>query len=162
MPIHSEKVGVWCALSLRRITGPIFFHETVNSDRYVNNILSPFFNQLTDEETQYGYFQQDNATAHTANAAMVAIWEVFEDRIISRGLWPPRPPDLSTCDFYLWETKKGKVYKNNPRSTEDMQNEITCVIGSITVAEIQKVSQNLFRRCEACLRAKGGHFQQLL
>jgi hypothetical protein len=39
----------------------------------------PFFNQLTAEETQYGYFQQDNAPAHTANATMAAIWEVFGD-----------------------------------------------------------------------------------
>jgi hypothetical protein len=46
----------------------------------------PFFNQLTAEERQHGYFQQNNATAHTANATMVAIREVFEDRIISRGL----------------------------------------------------------------------------
>jgi hypothetical protein len=45
-----------------------------------------FFNQLTAEETQHGYFQQDNTTAHMANATMVAIWEVFYDRIISRGL----------------------------------------------------------------------------
>jgi hypothetical protein len=44
----------------------------VNSDRYVNDTLNPFFNQLTAEERQYGYFQQDNATAHTGNAAMVA------------------------------------------------------------------------------------------
>jgi hypothetical protein len=46
----------------------------------------PFFNQLTAEERQHGYFQQNNAIAHTANATMVAIREVFEDRIISRGL----------------------------------------------------------------------------
>jgi hypothetical protein len=39
----------------------------------------PFFNQLTAEERQHGYFQQDNATARTANATMVTIWEVFED-----------------------------------------------------------------------------------
>jgi hypothetical protein len=64
----------------------LFFQKTVNSDRHVNDIL----NQLTAEERQYGYFQQDNATAHTANAAMVAILEVFEDRIIRRGLWPLR------------------------------------------------------------------------
>jgi hypothetical protein len=32
VPLHSEKVGAWCALSLRQIIGPIFFHETVNSD----------------------------------------------------------------------------------------------------------------------------------
>jgi hypothetical protein len=36
-----------------------------------------FFNQLTAEETQRGYFHQDIATAHTANATMVAIREVF-------------------------------------------------------------------------------------
>jgi hypothetical protein len=42
----------------------------------------PFFNQLTAEERQHGYFQQDNATAHTANATTVAIREVFEDKII--------------------------------------------------------------------------------
>jgi hypothetical protein len=42
---------------------------------------------------------------------MVAIREVFEDRIIIRGLWPPRSPDLSFCDFYLWENLKGKSTK---------------------------------------------------
>jgi hypothetical protein len=111
---------------------------TVNSDRYVNDILNPFFNQLTAEERQYGYFQQDNATAHTANASMVAIREVFEDRITSRRLWPPRSPDFSFCDFYLWGNLKGNVYKNNPRSTEALQNEITRVIGSVTVDELQQ------------------------
>jgi hypothetical protein len=73
----------------------------VNSDRYVNDILNPFFNQLTAEERQYGYFQRDNTTTHTAAATMVAVLEVFEDRIINRGLWPPRSPDLSFWDFYL-------------------------------------------------------------
>jgi hypothetical protein len=53
----------------------------MNTDRYINDILNPFFNQLTAEERQHGYFQQDNATAHMANATMVTIWEVFEDRI---------------------------------------------------------------------------------
>jgi hypothetical protein len=81
-PLHTEKLGVWCAVNPRQIIGPLFFHETVNSDHYVNDILNPFFSQLTAEETQHGYFQQDNATAHTANATMVAICQVFEDWII--------------------------------------------------------------------------------
>jgi hypothetical protein len=85
---------------------------------------------------------------------MVAIREVFEDRIISRGLWPPRSPDLSFCDFYLLGNLKEKVYKNNARSIEALQNEITRIIGSITMDELQKVSQNLFTRCEACLQAE--------
>jgi hypothetical protein len=76
------------------------------------------------------------------------------DRIISRGLWPPRSPDLSFCDLYLWGYLKGKVYKNNPRSIEALRNEITRVIGSITVDQFHKLSQNLFMRCKACLQAE--------
>jgi hypothetical protein len=39
----------------------------MSSDRYASNTLNPFFNQLTAEERQYGYFQQNNAIAHAAN-----------------------------------------------------------------------------------------------
>jgi hypothetical protein len=53
---------------------------------------------------------------------MVAEREVFEDRIISRRLWPHRSPDLGFRDFYLWGNLKEKYYKNNPRSTEALQN----------------------------------------
>jgi hypothetical protein len=66
-------VGVWCAVSPWRIIGPLFFHDTVNSNCYINDILNPFFIQLTAEERPYGYFQQDNATAHTATATMAAV-----------------------------------------------------------------------------------------
>jgi hypothetical protein len=98
-PLRDIKIGVRCAVSVKRIIGPIFYHKTVNSDRYVRNTLKPFFEQLTDDERQCGYFQQDNATAHTAQNSMSALQEVFDDRIISTGLWPPRSPDLSVCDL---------------------------------------------------------------
>jgi hypothetical protein len=99
-----NMLGVWCALSPRRITGPLFSPGTVNTDRYVNDILNPFLQQLTVEERQYGYLQQDNATAHTDNATTVAIREVCVDRIISTGLWPPRSPDLRFAIFISGET----------------------------------------------------------
>jgi hypothetical protein len=73
----------------------------MNSDHYVNN-------QLTAEERQYVYFQQDNATAHMVNAAMVAIWEVFQDRIISRILWPPRYPISQFLQFFSLGKPKEK------------------------------------------------------
>ena len=85
-PLHDQKVGVWCALSRRRIIGPIFFENTITSERYIHNILEPFFDQLTEQEKQQGWFQQDDATAHTARVSMAAVGEVFGDRVISRGL----------------------------------------------------------------------------
>jgi hypothetical protein len=31
MPLHSEKIGVWCTVSAQVITDPIFFHQIVNA-----------------------------------------------------------------------------------------------------------------------------------
>jgi hypothetical protein len=53
-----------------------------------------------------------------------ALRKVSADRIISRGLWPPQAPDLTPCDFYLWESLKDKVYKTNPHSLEELRNNI--------------------------------------
>jgi hypothetical protein len=156
-PLHSEKVGVWCAVSPRRIIGPIF---SMKPWTLTATLMIYWISWLLKKE--HGYFQQDNAAAHTANATMVAIREVLEDRIICRGLWPSQSPDLSFCHFYLWGNLKGKFYKNNPHSIEALQAEITHIIGSIVMDELQRVSHNLFMRCEACSQAEGGHFQHLL
>jgi hypothetical protein len=48
------KVGVWCAISARRIVGRVFFNETINCERYVQVILGQFFPKLTEEERLYG------------------------------------------------------------------------------------------------------------
>jgi hypothetical protein len=74
------------------VIGQIFFEDAVNSDRYVSDILEPFFQEIT-EETRYGYFQQDSATVHTARNSMQRLQDVFDDeQIISQGLWPLRSP----------------------------------------------------------------------
>lgn len=129
----------------------------MNKHWYVNNTLNSFFHQLTVKERKCGHFQPDTATAtHTADSCMDTICRVFDDRIISKGLWPSRSPDLSYYDFYLWGNLKRKLYENNLWTTKDLQKEITCAISSITEAEFQKVYQNLFRQWEACLTAEGG------
>jgi hypothetical protein len=48
--LHDEKVGVWYVISACRIIGHIFYDDTVNAARYMNNILSPFFPELTEEK----------------------------------------------------------------------------------------------------------------
>jgi hypothetical protein len=60
----------------------------------------PFIVQLKDDEIDKAYFQQDGATAHTAHMSMALLDDVFEDRIISKTIWPPRSLDLSTPDFF--------------------------------------------------------------
>jgi len=100
-PLRSEKTGVWCGMSRQRIIGPIFFEETIKTAAYME-IFNTFANQLDDEELSIGYFQQDGATSHTSHASMAEIQSFFGDRVISKGLGPPRSPDLTPPDYFLW------------------------------------------------------------
>ena len=150
------------ALSRGRIIGPIFFENTITSKRYIHNILEPFFDQLMEQEKQQGWFQQDGATAHMARVRMAAVGEVFGDRVISRGLWPPGSPDLTPPNFYLWGKLKGSVYADNPRTTDELKQKITSVIQNIQPDELERVFQNTQRRARLCLQVNGAHFQQLL
>jgi hypothetical protein len=65
-PLHLQKIGVWLAVSRRWIIEPIFLNPAVTAVRYRNDLLEPFLNELHDDELTEGYFQQDNATAHSA------------------------------------------------------------------------------------------------
>jgi hypothetical protein len=66
--------------------------------------LTPFLNQLHDDELVYGYFQQDGATGHTTRATIDFLAEFYDNRIISRNTpnnCPPRSCDLTPCDFFF-------------------------------------------------------------
>jgi inhibitor of nuclear factor kappa-B kinase subunit alpha len=105
---------------------------------------------------------QDGATAHTATYSMNVLNEVFENKLISRGLWPAKSPDLNPCDFYLWGNLKDKVYSNNLHTLVELKQSILETISSIEVSELKLVSNNISKRFEACLRAEGRHFEHLL
>jgi hypothetical protein len=84
----------------------------------------PFAGALRKKKKTYGYFMQDGATAHTATYSINVLNEVFENRLISRRLWPARCPDLNPCDFYLWGNLKDKVYSNNPHTLVELKQSI--------------------------------------
>jgi hypothetical protein len=63
-PLHSVKIGIWCAVSRCRIISPIFFEDTVIAECY-QDILKQFFAFMEVNE-RTAWFQQDRATYHTA------------------------------------------------------------------------------------------------
>lgn len=106
--LHPSKIGVWCALSRRRIIGPIFFTCTVDSNVYCD-IINQFISLLEVDERDI-IFQQDGARPHTSVQTTAFLKSFFGNRLVSKGLWPPRSPDLTPLDFFLWGHLKNKVY----------------------------------------------------
>jgi hypothetical protein len=88
------------------------FRETgslsVTAERYGNNILDVFINQLHDDELAHGYIQQDGATAHTTRKTLRYLRQFFDDRLINRDLWPA----LTPLDYYLLLHLKNTIFKD--------------------------------------------------
>ena len=113
------------------------------------------------------YYQHDGAPVH--NAAAVTAWlnHVFRRRWIgSHGPipWPPRSPDLSPLDFYVWGHLKQEVYRERIDTREQLQQRIHNAAHRITQNRntLRNVYDSLLRRCNACIRVGGAHFEHVL
>ena len=62
----------------------------------------------------------------------------------------------------LWGLLKGKVYKNTPRTIEQLKDAIGQEIQAVNVDTLGKVFQNLKKRIQVCLDVKGDQFQHRL
>lgn len=171
-PLHSPKVTVWCGVTKTCVIGPYFFEEngrtvTVNSQRYLAMLRDFLIPELRRNHLARNriWFQQDGATAHTANEVMVFIRNKFRGRVISRFgdiAWPARSPDLSICDFFLWGFLKARVYTNKPRTLDDLKEAIRQEIANMSPAMLGKVFDNFSARLEECMAQNGHHLKDII
>lgn len=158
-PLHSSKVGVWAAFSAKRIF-ITFFDTTVTAATYCA-LIDQFVGTFTEDDIAHGWLQQDNAPGHTANQTLWHLQLYFGDRVISKGLWPPRSPDLSPPDYFLWGYLKGRVYANKPTSLAQLRQNIQIAVSEITPVLLNSVMHSLSYRMQMCILVQGGHFQHL-
>ena len=82
-PLNDEKLMVWCAFSSRKVYGPYFFEENVNSSNYLE-MLKLFFwpkhYRICDSKTYY--FQQDGAPPHREKRVQKWLKDKFGDRFL--------------------------------------------------------------------------------
>jgi len=57
---------------------------------------------------------------------------------------------------------KGKLYKNTPRTIEQLKDAIRQEIQAVNVDTLGKVFQDLEKRIQVCLDVKGDQFQHRL
>jgi hypothetical protein len=61
-------------------------------------------------------------------------------------VWPPRSPDLTAPDFFLWGYLKSKVYANKPNNLGDLKAAIRHEIQLISNETLAKVMDGVLVR----------------
>ncbi|GFV91659.1 uncharacterized protein TNCV_4762241 [Trichonephila clavipes] len=104
---------------------------------------------------------QDEATSHTANPVKAFLIQTFgEDRIISRRCrypLPPRFPDLTPADFWLWVYLKSRVYLSGPSSLSELKDAIRRDVSYIHPDMLHSAVAGFVTRLECFLPCGGGH-----
>ena len=164
-PLHPERCTVWCGITSTKIFGPYFFETTIDGENYRQMLQQWLFPQIDADGVITLWFQQDGATAHTARATMDILKDKFENRVISRFgaiSWPPRSPDLSAPDFWLWGHLKDRVYRNSPQTLADLRRNIEREINSISPRHLRKVMSNFQKRLNMCVENGGQHLKDII
>lgn len=111
------------------------------------------------------YFQQDGAPAHNARNVQPFLENNFPLKWIGTNgpiRWPPRSPDLSVLDFFLWGYLQNKVYSTRHRTIDELRNATNAAFQNLQGRSI--IILNALKRittlCLHCVRENGNHFQQ--
>lgn len=161
------SINVWCGVLGHRIIGPFIFNGHLNGESYLNfleNDLPILLEDVPLDLRTSMWYQHDGCPAHFSQRVRDFLNVRYLNRWIGRGSlfpWPPRSPDLTVLDFYLWGRIKDIVYKTRPTTPDNMIERIVNATNSISRAEIQTAISSSRTRSNSCILQNGGHFEHL-
>lgn len=130
----------------------------------LQNVLPVLLEDIDLHTVQQMWFQQDGAPAHYSAAVRQFLNRRFPDRWIGRAgpvQWPPRSPDLTSPDFFLWGYLKGVVYRSQPTTRDDMMLRIREACAAIPQEIIASTVESFSKRVNLCIQENGGLFEHL-
>ena len=131
----------------------------------LHSFLMSFLEDIPLNERQKLWFLQDGASSHTSRQCMKTLRQMFPGRLISRYgdiNWPPRSPDLTAPDFFLWGYFKHEVYKKLPSSIPELKHAIQTEIRNIQQDTIHRVMHSIPQRLQECLENRSGHLLDVI
>lgn len=122
-----------------------------------------FFNAIEEIpllERANSYLQLDGAPIHGTRPVVAWLENHFPNKWIGRRSpvinWPPRSPDLTPADFFLWGHLKNEVYKTRAGDINELCARITAECNNIPRQVLINVAINNRRRIEKCIELEGG------
>jgi hypothetical protein len=118
-----------------------------------------------DEGDQEGriHFQQDGAPPHYLGEVREYLNTRFPGRWIGRAApiaWPPRSPDLTPLDFFLWGFVKDRVFVPPlPANVVELRTRITAAVADVTPEMLRSVRQETDYGWDVCRITSGSHIE---
>ena len=157
------------------LIGPIFIDGNMNSAKYLDVINDTIVERLEAvgryAQNQNGsiphvWFFQDGAPCHRARVVNRRLQELFPGRVVGLGHpveWPPRSPDLTPLDFFLWGYLKARVlYRTPPANLQDLQRRITDEFNNLRLRRnrmCRRAMDSMLSRAERCIHLGGRHVE---
>lgn len=165
---HRFSFNVWAGVIGNTLLGPIFLPDIINSENYLS-FLHDTYQIILDEVPlsvrEHIIFQHDGAPPHCGSQVRQWLNRTFNNWIGRGGTieWPPRSPDLTPLDFYVWGCMKNFVYARRINNEEQLRDLILEAGQKLkdNIRQIDIVS-TIRRRLHLCLIKNGEHFEQLL
>lgn len=167
---YPQKLNVWAGILNNTVVGPFFIDGMLNAYKYLNMLNNDIIPTVHNANVNFEdiWYQQDGCPAHNARNVKEFLRNTFHDRIISRDCtisWPPRSPDLSPNDFFLWGYIKQKVYDTPHEgigNLNDLRAKIINAFHTITPEMLANVRQEFYYRLAYCQEQHGGLFEHLI
>ncbi|XP_066141312.1 uncharacterized protein [Euwallacea fornicatus] len=169
---HTFKVNVWTGIIGNIILGPVVMPNRLNGQSYLHFLhetLPDLLENIPLLIRDGMWFMQDGAPPHYTLNVRQYLNNTFPRRWIGRGndapvQWPPRSPDLTPCDFFLWGFLKSKVYSTSIDHIQELHNRIFNAVNDVRNRPevMQRMHFNFLKRINLCMQENGAHFEHLL
>ena len=167
---HRYSVNVWAGILGDRLIGPHILPGPLNGENYaifLDRTLPELLEEVPLDIRRRMWFQHDGAPPHFSIVARQVLNRDYRNRWIGRSgpvSWPPRSPDLTPLDFFLWGYMKSLIYETPVQSEEDLIARIATAAGDISdrPRTIKRVHESLENRCRLCITCNGRQFEQFL
>jgi hypothetical protein len=143
---------IWGGITMRSRTDLVVINGNLTGQRYIDKVLQPVVVPFLRQNN--AILQDDNARTHRA----ARVQQYIQQRNIQHIDWPARSPDLSPIE-HLWDILGQGVRNRNrqPKALQLLEAALREEWNRIPQYMIARLIMSMRRRCEACIRANGGH-----
>ena len=146
-------------------TGPMLIHriergQTIDHQYYINRCLRPLIDEIKHQRPSYGTrgikIHHDNGRPHVHKDTC----DYLENEGLTTIPHPANSPDLSPCDFWLFDLIKDNL--TNQDDSESLHAAVIDFMNSLNRDEYKKAFDKWVKRMQLCIDNHGHYFEHLI